>query len=120
MNIDYNEYKPDAFVLVDVLYLIEFDDQRKIISSCYNSLKKDGILLIKAMSKEPKWKYFIDHLEETLSVRVFKITLGRKFYHFDENEFVDELTKVGFKVSNARLDKYLPHPHIAYICKKER
>jgi len=109
----------DAFVIVDVLYLIDFESQRRMFENCYKVLKEGGLLLIKTMSKKPAWKFMIDNLEETLSVKVFRITRGgKKFFHYDEDELVKELSEVGFSVRIERIDQFMPHPHIALICEK--
>jgi len=117
VNFDYPS--ADYFSLIDVLYLIPFYFQDKIIKKISNKIKKDnGILIIKEMSKCPFYKYLFNYLQEIFSVKIIKRTIGSKFYFRDVKEMKNLLTKHGFKVSITKLDKGYLYPHILYKASK--
>jgi SAM-dependent methyltransferase len=45
----------DVFSLIDVLYLIPFEKQDRVIRKCSDSLSPRGLLFIKEMDKRPRW-----------------------------------------------------------------
>lgn len=116
VNMDYPS--ADIFSLIDVLYLIPYHWQEKIIRKCYLSLPQGGILFIKEMDTLPKWKYFWNFIQETLAVKIVGFTLGEKFYFRSREDFRRILAQRGFQVTTIPLDKGYAYPHIAYICVK--
>lgn len=108
----------DVFTLIDVLYLIPFREQEKILEKCYSTLKKDGLLIIKEMDTRPAWKYGWNLFQETWAVKMVGLTLGEKFYFKSKEEYSRILTSIGFTVDSVKLDKGYWYPHILYLCKK--
>jgi len=114
----------DCITIIDVLYLIPFEDWYSLLERCYRLLKVGGILLLKEMDKKPSWKFNWNTFQETLAVKLFKITSGssfyyrKPFYYKTSEELVEDLIKVGFKIKIVRLDKGYLHPHILYVCQK--
>lgn len=114
----------DCISIVDVLYLIPLKDWRPLFERCHSLIKTSGFFLLKEMDKEPSWKFKWNNFQETLSVKIFKVTSGssfrkdKSFYFKSRNELCEELTSIGFKVKAVRIDKGYLHPHILYVCQK--
>jgi len=114
----------DCIVIIDVLYLIPQEDWRALLDRCYFLLKTGGGFLLKEMDKEPLWKFRWNNFQETLSVKIFKVTTGssfkndKQFYFKSSEELSNDLTKIGFRVEVVRVDKGYIHPHILYLCRK--
>ena len=110
--------KGDVFTLVDVLYLIPFDKEEIVLKKCYQSLSKDGTLIIKEMDTQPRWKYTYNLFQETLAVKLIGLTLGERFFFRSKEDYFEILTKIGFSVKPILLHSGYGYPHIAYICTK--
>lgn len=114
----------DCIVIIDVLYLIPFEEWRSIFERCHSLLKDGGFFLLKEMDKKPYWKFLWNIFQETLSVKLFKVTSGsnfsnnKHFYFKNRDELCEELTGIGFKVKTVCIDKGYLHPHILYVCQK--
>lgn len=114
----------DCIVIIDVLYLIPFEEWRSIFERCHSLLKDGGFFLLKEMDKKPYWKFLWNIFQETLSVKLFKVTSGsnfsnnKHFYFKNRDKLCEELTGIGFKVKTVRIDKGYLHPHILYVCQK--
>jgi 2-polyprenyl-3-methyl-5-hydroxy-6-metoxy-1,4-benzoquinol methylase len=103
----------DAVVLVDVLYLLDEAGQRALLTSCAAVLAPGGGLVVKDMSTRPRWKAWANQAQETLSVRVLRITAGSRHFAFAEpDERARWLQQAGLvDVRSRRLDRGRVHPH---------
>jgi len=110
--------KGDVFTLVDVLYLIPYDKHELILKKCYQSLSEDGALIIKEMDTQPRWKYTCNLFQETLAVKLIGFTLGERFFFRSQEDYLEILRRIGFKVKPILLHSGYWYPHIAYICTK--
>ncbi len=114
----------DCITIVDVLYLIPFRSWHSLLKKCCDLLKVSGVFLLKEMDKKPFWKYLWNNFQETMSVKLFKVTSGssfqssKSFYIKSQDELREELENIGFKVEAVRIDKGYLHPHILYVCQK--
>jgi 2-polyprenyl-3-methyl-5-hydroxy-6-metoxy-1,4-benzoquinol methylase len=120
-HIDFNDMELtdlDCISIIDVLYLIPFEDWQRLFEKCWKTLKTGGALILKDMDKKPAWKYYWCIIQETLSVKVFNITFGNNFFFRNADEVVSILKSAGFEVEPVRIDKHYPHSHIIYVCKK--
>jgi 2-polyprenyl-3-methyl-5-hydroxy-6-metoxy-1,4-benzoquinol methylase len=106
----------DVFSLIDVLYLIPYEEQEVILNKCAEALTPEGTLIIKEMDTRPRWKHIWNYCQETLAVKIIGFTLGEKFYFRSRDNFESLLKGLGFRVSTVRLDKGYWYPHIVYIC----
>jgi 2-polyprenyl-3-methyl-5-hydroxy-6-metoxy-1,4-benzoquinol methylase len=101
-----------AITIVDVLYLLDPDDQRRLIAECAAQLAPGGVLVLKEMSAEPRWKFRWNAVQETLSVRVLRITEGRSLSFLTPGQLADAMRGAGLQVSASRpIDRRRPHPH---------
>jgi 2-polyprenyl-3-methyl-5-hydroxy-6-metoxy-1,4-benzoquinol methylase len=103
----------DAVVLVDVLYLLDEAGQRALLESCAAVLAPRGTLVVKDMSTRPRWKATVNRWQETVSVRVLRITEGSAHFAFvDPDERARWLHAAGLVgVRSRRLDRRRAHPH---------
>lgn len=106
--------------LIDVLYLIPYEAQERLLQLGAERLQPGGRLLIKEMSTRPRWKYLWNLGQESLSVRLLGITYGRDFYFREDDEWRRLLTRLGLEVEAIRLDAGRPHPHLLLCATRPR
>ena len=104
--------------LVDILYLIPYDEQIEILQKCAAALLPGGRIMIKEIGSRPRWKYLVNYLEEVLAVRVLRITRGSEFYFRNEQDWKDILDDLGLQASVIQLDAGYPHPHVLILGEK--
>jgi 2-polyprenyl-3-methyl-5-hydroxy-6-metoxy-1,4-benzoquinol methylase len=102
-----------AVVLVDVLYLLDEAGQQALLESCAAVLAPGGVLVVKDMSTRPRWKAWANRAQETVSVRVLRITAGSAHFTFVEpDRRARWLQAAGLvDVRSRRLDRGRVHPH---------
>jgi SAM-dependent methyltransferase len=101
----------DAVVFVDVLYLLPADQQRALLTEAVHALAPGGRVVVKEMGTEPAWKVRWNTLQETLSVKILRITEGSSFDFVDPAEMAGWLSGLGLVVERRRLDARRVHPH---------
>ena len=102
----------DAIVIVDMLYLLPADAQRALVLEASAQLAEAGSLVIKEMDVVPGWKARWNRLQETLAVRVLRITDGGGTMAFvSASETMQWLRTAGLSVTDRRLDRGRIHPH---------
>jgi 2-polyprenyl-3-methyl-5-hydroxy-6-metoxy-1,4-benzoquinol methylase len=101
----------DGIVIVDVLYLLDEDAQVSLLRACAEALAPGGVLAIKEMADQPRWKFRWNRLQETLSVRVLRITQGASFTFLPPARLAAVLSEAGLRTSSVRLDQGRMHPH---------
>jgi 2-polyprenyl-3-methyl-5-hydroxy-6-metoxy-1,4-benzoquinol methylase len=111
----------DAIIMIDVLYMLPYQEQEQMIIRCYERLNNGGVLVIKDNARSPRWKYVYMYIEEMIKTRLKiygKETKKSILCHWDIKEFLMLLGKVGFNASMIPLKSYLPYPGVFYICHK--
>ena len=101
----------DAAVFVDVLYLLPAAEQRRLITEAVAALAPGGVVVIKEMGTEPAWKVRWNTAQETLAVKVLRITEGGSFDFVAPAVMAGWLTELGLEVEARRLDAGRVHPH---------
>jgi len=118
----------DAIVVVDMLYLLPAAQQRRLLTEAAGELAPDGRLVIKEMSRTPRWKAAWNTAQETLAVSILGITerastpaapragtergVGPARFEFVAPETMTGwLTAAGLDTSSHRLDRGRMHPH---------
>jgi len=107
-----------TYSILDVLYLIPYSLQDKLIKHIYDILPFGGFLIIKEIDKKPLWKFFITVIQESITVKILHLTKGKKFYFRTESEFRKLFAGAGFKTRVEYLHTGYLYPHILYICQK--
>lgn len=112
---------PECSVIsvIDVLYLIPWQEQVEFLEKAAAKLQRGGAILLKEIGKTPAWKYAWNYLEESLIVRLLHLTYGSRFYFRSEMEWKTLLEDCGLKASLQRLDHGYIHPHVLLTGRKE-
>lgn len=101
-----------AITIVDVLYLLDPEDQRRLLADCAAQLAPGGVLVVKEMGVDPRWKFRWNAVQETLSVRVLGITEGHAMSFLTPGELAVAMRSAGLQVTNSRpVHRRRPHPH---------
>ena len=108
-----------AVTILDVLYLVPYEAQEHLLAVCAQKLAPMGVIVLKEMAERPRWKVWCNLLEETLAVRVLRLTLGDKFYFRSCADWQALFRKLGFAVETVPLDHGYYHPHVLFIAKKQ-
>ncbi len=102
----------DAVTIIDVLYLLPHDEQRALIRECIARLAPGGVLVLKEVGFEPRWKYRWNLTQETLAVKVLRITEGHDMAFLSPEQLAATMRDAGLEVTtNHRVDRRRPHPH---------
>lgn len=107
--------RADAVTILDVLYLISYGEQEKLIRLCADALAPGGRLILKDMAERPWWKARLNWLEEFLAVRLLNITLGGRFYFRPRADWIRLLASCGLDVETTMLDGGYYHPHVLFV-----
>lgn len=108
----------DAVAILDVLYLLPAEAQHDLLLACVAQLAPGGVLLLKEMSCTPAWKARWNRLQETLAVKVLRITAGHDF-DFVPTELVCRwLADAGLAVTIHPLDRARLHPHQLVVARR--
>ena len=85
----------------------------RLLADCAAQLAPGGVLVVKDMATRPRWKARLNRLQETVSVRVLRITEGSPDF-----TFVGPDVRAGWLrdamltgVRARRLDRGRAHPH---------
>jgi 2-polyprenyl-3-methyl-5-hydroxy-6-metoxy-1,4-benzoquinol methylase len=111
----------DAIIMIDVLYMLPYQEQEQMLTRCYERLNNGGVLVIKDNARSPRWKYAYMYIEEMIKTRskiYGKESKKSLLCHWDTKEFLMLLSKIGFSASMIPLKSYLPYPGVFYICHK--
>ncbi|MBD7919121.1 class I SAM-dependent methyltransferase [Cellulomonas sp. Sa3CUA2] len=99
-------------VVVDVLYLLPADAQRRLLAAAAAQVSAGGRLVVKEMGASPAWKVRWNRWQETLSVRVLRLTEGSTTFTFvPPDVMAGWLRDAGLTVTATRLDAWRVHPH---------
>ncbi|WP_199423567.1 class I SAM-dependent methyltransferase [Actinotalea solisilvae] len=105
----------DAVAFVDVLYLLPESEQRRLLTEAVEQLAPGGLVVVKEMGTEPAWKVRWNTAQETLAVKVLRITAGSEFDFVPPATVAGWLRGLGLAVATRRLDRGRPHPHVLVL-----
>jgi len=108
----------DVVVFVDVLYLLPADEQRRLLAEAVRALAPGGRVVVKEMGTRPAWKVRWNTLQETVSVKVLRITEGSSFDFVDPATMEAWLSELGLEVELHRLDARRVHPHHLLVARR--
>jgi 2-polyprenyl-3-methyl-5-hydroxy-6-metoxy-1,4-benzoquinol methylase len=101
----------DAITIVDILYLLGPEAAAGMVEAAAAVLAPGGVLLVKEMALEPRWKYQLTRAQELLATRVVRITEGAHLELVPPSAIAEGMDRAGLDVSFHRLDKGRLHPH---------
>ena len=108
----------DAVAIVDMLYLLPAIEQRRLLAEAVAELAPSGLLVVKEMGTGPRWKYRWNTWQETLAVRVLRITEGSSFDFVAPAVMAGWLHDLGLTTTTRRLDRGRLHPHHLLVGKR--
>ena len=107
--------KYDSIVVSDTFYLISPQNQAEFIKKTAKSLCENGTLIVKEIDYIPKWKFFVNYIQETFMVKMVSFTKGETF-HFMTTGFYHRLfTRNGLSFHQIPCHRGYCYPHIYYI-----
>jgi 2-polyprenyl-3-methyl-5-hydroxy-6-metoxy-1,4-benzoquinol methylase len=115
---DFDPNLANVISILDVLYLVPIDQWDQILRQCHVALKPGGVLLLKEMNRDKRLKFQLLHLEETLTVKILGITLGKTFTFPSREEIRTRLARIGFDVEEVALDRGYHAPHMLWVARK--
>jgi len=110
----------DAVVIIDILYLIPYQAQKRVLVKCFERLNQNGVMVIKDTNKSASWKFRYTHTEEKLKTRlgIYGREVKESSLHYRTSEdFSILLKEIGFDVLVIK-KKHSFYPGIFYICRK--
>jgi len=110
----------DCITLLDVLYLLPYPQQERVLKYCFDRLSLRGILILKEIRTRPLLKYIISVIQETISVKILRLTKARtgRFYFRAEESYAKLLKDIGFNINILRSDRGYLYPHIIFLARK--
>jgi SAM-dependent methyltransferase len=110
-----------AVTIIDVMYLVSYQAQERLLAACAERLAPGGLIVLKDMAERPRWKVWSNWLEETLAVRVLRITASDesgRFYFRTRAEWQALFARLGFAVETIPMDRGYYHPHVVFVARK--
>jgi 2-polyprenyl-3-methyl-5-hydroxy-6-metoxy-1,4-benzoquinol methylase len=105
----------DAITIVDVLYLLDDEQRTGLLSSCAARLTGSGRLVMKEVDVRPRWKHAWTVAQETVSVKLAKITEGGRVSFTPPDQLTAEMESAGLRVRRHRVDRGYPYPHLVLV-----
>jgi hypothetical protein len=107
----------DAIAMIDVLYAIPKSEWDPLFTRI---AARTGLFLLKEMDPRRHLKNAWNRLQETISIKVTRITMAEAIVFEDPDGMVARLRLAGFTdVQIVKVDGGYPHPHVLYVCKKK-
>ena len=100
-----------GIAIVDVLYLLGAEDQRSLLRSCAERLAPGGVLAVKEMAPEPRWKARWNVIQETAAVKLLGITEGEDLTFLAPVDMAVAMSSGGLDVRERPVHRGYPHPH---------
>jgi 2-polyprenyl-3-methyl-5-hydroxy-6-metoxy-1,4-benzoquinol methylase len=105
----------DGIAIVDVLYLLAAADQGLLLRACAERLASGGVLAVKEMAPEPRWKARWNVVQETAAVKLLRITAGEQMTFLPPAEMASVMADAGLQVTQRALDRGYVHPHLLLV-----
>jgi 2-polyprenyl-3-methyl-5-hydroxy-6-metoxy-1,4-benzoquinol methylase len=101
----------DTICLVDVLYLLGIDRARELLRQTARALAPGGVLLVKEIDVQPRWKYQLARFQEVAATRLLRITEGKGVAFLPPTEIAVEMEGAGLVIEHVPLQRGRLHPH---------
>ncbi|MGE5246625.1 MAG: class I SAM-dependent methyltransferase [Betaproteobacteria bacterium] len=109
----------DAVVLCDVLYRVPAGERDPLLARMWERLKPGALLVLKEIDPGRPLKFGWNVLQETLAIKVFRLTLGSGQTYEGRDAIRKRLEVQGFIDITARpIDRGYPHSHILYTARR--
>jgi hypothetical protein len=106
----------DAIAMIDVLYAIPKSGWDPLLARI---AARTDLFLLKEMDPRRRLKNGWNRLQETISIKLTRITMAEAIVFEDPEAMIARLARAGFTdVRTVRVDRGYPHPHLLYVCTK--
>jgi 2-polyprenyl-3-methyl-5-hydroxy-6-metoxy-1,4-benzoquinol methylase len=109
----------ECVAIVDVLYLLPIARWTEILQQAVRVLRKNGLLIVKEVANEPRWKYWIAYFQEILAIKVIGMTKGGTPHQESIDTYRTYIEAAGIDVFKVeRIDAWWPHAHVVFLAKR--
>lgn len=109
----------DVVVIYDVIYRLSPDQRDALFSRVYDRVKPGGLFILKDLDPSNRLKWTWNRIQETISDKVFHLTIGEGFYIDTPKQIEERMQRAGFTdFTQQRVDRFYPHSHIIYTARK--
>jgi SAM-dependent methyltransferase len=109
----------DAVAMLDVLYAIPKESWDPLLARIAARVKPGGVFLLKDMDPRKRLKNGWNRLQETIAIRVARLTMAGAIVFEEPAAMVERLHRAGFDaVDVVPIDRGYPHPHLLYVARK--
>jgi 2-polyprenyl-6-hydroxyphenyl methylase/3-demethylubiquinone-9 3-methyltransferase len=110
--------KCDAVTIVDVLYLLPFDEQERVLRNAASALGEGGPLIVKAQERRADPRYALTYAQEMITVSLGFTRGGRQRFFFPSREEAKAMfERAGFAVDVVEMPKR-PYTDVVYLARK--
>ena len=111
--------KCDAATIVDVLYLLSFDEQEQVLRNAAAALGEGGPLVVKAQERRIDPRYAVTYVQEVLTVTVLGKTRGsrERFFFPTREQALAMFDRAGFIVEVVEMPRR-PYTDVIYLARK--
>jgi hypothetical protein len=108
----------DAVTIVDVLYLLPFEDQERVLKNAAAALGEGGPLIVKAQERRTDPRYAITYAQELVTVGLGFTRGGHeRFYFPSREEALGMFERTGFVVEVEEMPRR-PYTDVVYLARK--
>ena len=108
----------DAITIVDVLYLLPFEDQERVLRNAASALGEGGPLIVKAQERRADPRYALTYAQELITVSLgFTRGGGERFYFPKREDALAMFERAGF-VAEAQDMPRRPYTDVVYLARK--
>ncbi len=110
--------KCDAVTIVDVLYLLPFAQQERVLRNAAAALGEGAPLVVKAQERRMDPRYAITYAQELITVSLGFTRGGREHFYFPSREqALGMFERAGFKVDVIEMPRR-PYTDVLYLARK--
>jgi len=109
----------DAVVIVDVLYLFTGAQRDAMVQAAASRLAPGGVLVVKEVGTEPRFKARVAAVQERLATGVMGITQGEHHGFESVQVLADRVAATGLSVTSWRIDAGRLHPHVLVVGRRD-
>jgi len=110
--------KCDGVTIVDVLYLLPFEQQEQVLKNAATALGEGGSLVVKAQERKRDPRYALTYAQEMVTVSLGFTRGGHeRFYFPTREESLAMFERAGFLVDAVEMP-YRPYTDVLYLARK--
>lgn len=110
--------KCDAITVVDVLYLLPFEQQEQVLRNAASALGEGGPLIVKAQERRLDPRYALTYAQELVTVSLGFTRGGRERFFFpSREESLAMFERAGFAVDIVEMRRR-PYTDVVYLARK--